>query len=41
VVREEFDRLLAVEERHRRLLARLFIAVGLTVAVGVIGSLLI
>ena len=41
VIREELDRLLAVEERHRRLLARLFIAVGLTVAVAVIGSVLI
>jgi ABC-type cobalamin transport system permease subunit len=41
VIREELDRLLAVEERHRRLLARLVIAVGLTVAVAVVGSVLI
>jgi hypothetical protein len=41
VIREELDRLLAVEERHRRLLARLLIAVGLTVAVAVVGSVLI
>jgi voltage-gated potassium channel len=41
VIREELDRLLAVEERHRRLLARLLIAAGLTVAVAVIGSVLI
>jgi hypothetical protein len=41
MIREELDRLLAVEERHRRLLARLLIAVGLTVAVAVAGSILI
>jgi len=41
VIREELDRLLAVEERHRRLLARLLIAVLLTVAVAVAGSILI
>jgi hypothetical protein len=41
VIREELDRLLAVEERHRRLLARLLIAVGLTVAVAAVGSVLI
>jgi hypothetical protein len=41
VIREELDRLFALEERHRRLFARLLIAVGLTVAVAVIGSLLI
>jgi voltage-gated potassium channel len=41
VIREELHRLLVVEERHRRLLARLFIAVGLTVAVAVVGSILI
>jgi ABC-type cobalamin transport system permease subunit len=41
VIREELDRLLAVEERHRRLLARLFIALGLTAAVAVIGTVLI
>jgi hypothetical protein len=41
VIREELGRLLAVEERHRRLLARLVIAVGLTVAVAAVGSVLI
>jgi hypothetical protein len=41
MIREELDRLLAVEERHRRLLARLLLAVGLTVAVAVAGSILI
>jgi len=41
VIREELGRLLAVEERHRRLLARLLIAVGLTVAVAAVGSVLI
>jgi ABC-type enterobactin transport system permease subunit len=41
MIREELDRLLAVEERHRRLLARLLIAVLLTVAVAVAGSILI
>lgn len=41
VIREEIDRLLMVEERHRRLVARLLIAFGLTVAVAVVGSGLI
>jgi hypothetical protein len=41
VIREELSRLLAVEERHRRLLARLMVAVGLTVVVAVVGSVLI
>lgn len=41
MIREELNRLLALEERHRRLLARLIIAVGLTAAVAVIGSILI
>ena len=41
MIREELDRLLAVEERHRRLLARLLIAAGLTLAVAVAGSVLI
>jgi voltage-gated potassium channel len=40
VVREEVHRLLAVEERHRRLLARLVIAFGLTLVVATAGSLL-
>jgi hypothetical protein len=41
VIREELGRLLAFEERHRRLLARLLIAAGLTVLVAVAGSVLI
>jgi hypothetical protein len=41
MIHEEVGRLLAVEERHRRLLARLLIAAGLTVAVAVVGSVLI
>jgi voltage-gated potassium channel len=41
VIREELGRLLAVEERHRRLLARLLIALGLTLAVAAVGSVLI
>lgn len=41
MIREELGRLFAVEERHRRLLARLLIAAGLTVAVAVVGSLLV
>lgn len=40
-MREELERLFAVEERHRRLLARLLIAAGMTVAVALVGSLLI
>ena len=41
VIRDELGRLLAVEERHRRLFARLLIAVGLTAAVAAAGSVLI
>jgi hypothetical protein len=41
VIREELGRLFAFEERHRRLLARLVIAVGLTLLVAVVGSILI
>jgi hypothetical protein len=41
MIREEIDRLLKIEERHRRLIARLLIAIGLTVAVAVVGSVLI
>jgi hypothetical protein len=41
MVREELGRLVAVEERHRRLFARLLIAVGLTLGVAVVGSVLI
>ncbi|HEX4290764.1 MAG TPA: hypothetical protein VH021_17705 [Trebonia sp.] len=41
MVREEFKRLFTWQERHRRLAARLIIAVGLTVAVLAVGSVLI
>ena len=41
VVAEELRRLFTWEERHRRLLARLMIAFGLTVVVNVVGALLI
>jgi bifunctional ADP-heptose synthase (sugar kinase/adenylyltransferase) len=41
VIREEIGRLLMVEERHRRLLARILIAVGLTLTVAIVGSVLI
>ena len=41
MVREEVGRLVAVEERHRRLFARLIIAASLTVAVAVVGSVLV
>jgi hypothetical protein len=41
VIREELGRLLAFEERHRRLVARLLIAMGLTVVVAAVGSVLI
>jgi voltage-gated potassium channel len=41
VVREELRRLIRFEERHRRLLARLTIALGLTLVVGAVGSLIV
>jgi hypothetical protein len=41
VIREEVIRLFTWEERHRRLAARLLIALGLTLVVLVIGSVLI
>ena len=41
MVREELRRLVTYEERHRRLFARLVIAIGLTLIVGIAGSLLI
>jgi len=41
VIREELARLVTWEERHRRLLARIAIAVGLTVVVDAIASILI
>jgi hypothetical protein len=41
VIREELTRLFTWEERHRRLAARLLIALGLTLLVLVAGSVLI
>jgi hypothetical protein len=41
VIREELARLFTWEERHRRLAARLLIALGLTLVVLTIGSVLI
>jgi voltage-gated potassium channel len=41
VIREELTRLFTWEERHRRLAARLLIAIGLTLVVLAIGSVLI
>lgn len=41
VIREELTRLFTRQERHRRLAARLLIALGLTLVVLAIGSVLI
>jgi hypothetical protein len=41
VIREELTRLFTWQERHRRLAARLLIALGLTIVVLAIGSVLI
>jgi hypothetical protein len=41
VIREELTRLFTWEERHRRLAARLLIALGLTLAVLAVGSVFI
>lgn len=41
VLREELARLSTIEERHKRLLARFMVAVGLTLVVTVIGSALV
>ena len=41
MIREEFKRLFVWQERHRRLVARLVIAVGATVVVLAVGSVLI
>jgi glucose uptake protein GlcU len=41
MIREEIRRLITVEERHRRLLARLLIAFGLTLAVLAAGSVVV
>jgi hypothetical protein len=40
VIREEFSRLFTIEERHRRLFARLLLAFGLTILVFLIGAVL-
>ena len=40
MIREELSRLFTIEERHRRLLARLVLAFGLTLLVFVIGAVL-
>jgi hypothetical protein len=41
VLREEISRLATWEDRHRRLVARLAIALGLTVVIDVVGALLV
>jgi hypothetical protein len=41
VIRDELGRLLRYEERHRRLLARMLLAGGLSLAVFVAGTLLV
>src|SRR3954466_8705889 len=41
MIREELGRLCTWEERHRRLLARLMIALGLTIVVDLVGALLV
>jgi hypothetical protein len=40
VIREELSRLFKIEDRHRRLLARLLLAFGLTFLVFVLGAVL-
>jgi hypothetical protein len=40
MIREELSRLLTLEERHRRLLARLLLALGLSVLVFLTGAVL-
>jgi len=40
VIREELSRLFTVEERHRRLLARLLLAFGVTIVVFAAGTVL-
>jgi hypothetical protein len=41
VIREELERIWRWEERHRRLLARLSIALGLTLVIDVVGAILV
>lgn len=41
MLREELSRLLTFEERHRRLVARLLLAAGLSVVVFVVGTVLV
>jgi len=40
VIREELDRLVGWEERHKRLLARLLLAASLTLIVDLVGAIL-
>jgi hypothetical protein len=40
MIREELSRLTTVEERHRRLIARVVIALGATAVVALVGTLL-
>jgi hypothetical protein len=41
MIREELRRLLTWEDRHRRLLARILIALGLTLVVDLIGAIVV
>ncbi len=41
MIRQELERLTDWEERHRRLLARVIVALGLTLVVDAIGSVLV
>ncbi len=41
MIQEEWSRLFTFEERHRRLLARLLITLGLSIAVFVVGTVLV
>jgi hypothetical protein len=41
VIREELERVWRWEERHRRLLARLTIALGLTLVIDIVGAILV
>lgn len=41
MIREELGRLLTWEERHRRLLARILIALGLTLVVDLVGAVVV
>jgi hypothetical protein len=41
VIREELDRLWSWEDRHRRLVARIVVALGLTLIVDAVGTVLV